>query len=119
MTRESRSRIPLTVGYRLAWGSTDASDANFCAYFNACNPADIEVAKAKQRQGIVSAGVSRLRVNNVLDPSRGTSVGVQGAHSASWTGSEELQRFSRLTGDASLYLPLSPRITSPFRLRAG
>ena len=119
VSREARNRIPLSVGYRLAWGSTDASDANFCAYFNACNPADIEVAKSRQRQGIVSAGVSRLRVNNVLDPSRGTSLGLQGAHSATWTGSEELQRFSRITGDASLYLPLSPRITAAFRIRAG
>jgi hypothetical protein len=78
LSREARNRIPMTVGYRLAWGSTDASDANFCAYFNACNPADIDVAKSRQRQGIVSAGVSRLRVNNVLDPSRGTSLGTPG-----------------------------------------
>jgi len=119
MTRETGNRIPVTVGYRLAWGSTDASDANFCAYFNACNPADIEVAKARQRQGIASVGVSRLRVNNILDPSRGTSVGLQGALSATFTGSEELQRFARVTGDASLYMPLTPKITAAFRLRAG
>lgn len=119
VTRETGSRIPVTVGYRLAWGSTDASDANFCAYFNACNPADIEVAKSRQRQGVVSVGASSLRVNNVLDPSRGTSVGLQLAHSAAWTASEELQRFTRLTGDASAYVPLSPRVTAAFRLRAG
>ena len=119
MTRESGSRIPITVGYRLAWGSTDASDANFCAYFNACNPADIEVAKARQRQGIASVGVSRLRVNNILDPSRGTSIGLQGALSATFTGSEELQRFARVTGDASLYMPLTPKITAAFRIRGG
>ncbi len=119
VTREAGNRIPVTVGYRLAWGSTDASDANFCAYFNACNPADIEVAKSRQRQGVASIGASSLRVNNVLDPSRGTSVGAQVAHSAGWTGSETLQRFTRVSGDASLYVPLSPRVTAAFRIRAG
>lgn len=119
VTRETGNRIPVTFGYRLAWGSTDASDANFCAYFNACNPADIEVAKSRQRQGVVSVGASSLRVNSLLDPTRGTSVGLQAAHSGTFTGSEQLQRFTRLTGDASVYLPLSPRITAAFRVRGG
>jgi len=119
LTRETGNRIPVTFGYRLAWGSTDASDANFCAYFNACNPADIEVAKSRQRQGVVSVGASSLRVNSLLDPTRGTSVGLQAAHSGDVTGSEELQRFTRLTGDAAIYLPLTPRITAAFRVRGG
>jgi outer membrane translocation and assembly module TamA len=50
-----------------------------------------------------SASAYRDWVNNVLDPSRGTSIGLQGAYSDTWTGSEELQRFARVTGDASLY----------------
>lgn len=118
-TREGARRTPVTLGYRLAWGSTDASDVNFCAYFNACNLADILVLKARQRQGIASVGVSRLRVNNVLDPTRGSAIGLQLAHSASWTGSERLQRFTRITADLSAYRPVSEGVTVALRARAG
>jgi len=119
VTREGSRRIPISFGYRLAWGSTEASDANFCAYFNACNPADIEVLTARQRQGVVTVGLSRLRVNNVLDPTRGSSFGLQGSHSASYTGSETLQRYTRFTGDISAYRPLTSGITAAVRLRGG
>ncbi len=119
LTREGARRIPVTVGYRLAWGSTDASDANFCAFFNACTQPDIAGLKGRQRQGVTTLGVSRLRVNNLLDPTRGNSFGVQVAHSAGWTGSDDLQRFTRVTADFSAYLPVSPGLTSALRIRGG
>ena len=74
---------------------------------------------ARQRQGVVTGGLSRLRVNNLLDPSRGTSMGLQVAHSGTYTGSEPLQRFTRITGDVSVYRPLSSSIIGAFRLRGG
>lgn len=117
--REPRNRIPITIGYRLAYGYTSASDVNFCAYFNACNPVDVAVLQERQRQGVVSLGVSRLRVNNILDPTRGTSIGAQVSHSAAWTLSEPLQRFTRLSGDASWYHPVTRDIVAAFRVRAG
>lgn len=119
LTREGANRIPISVGYRIALGSTEANDANFCAYFNACNPADIATLTARQRQGMVTASITRLRVNNLLDPTRGSSIGLQAAHSASYTGSERLQRFTRLTGDISLYRPLTATITAAMRVRGG
>lgn len=119
LTREGANRIPVSVGYRIALGSTEASDANFCAYFNACNPADIAVLTRRQRQGVATAGITRLRVNNLLDPTRGTSLGLQASHSASYTGSDSLQRFTRVTGDFSVYRPLTSGITAAGRIRAG
>jgi outer membrane protein assembly complex protein YaeT len=117
--RETRQRIPITVGYRLAYGFTTASAVNFCAYFNACNPVDVAVLEERQRQGVISVGISRLRVNNLLDPTRGTSIGLQASHSAAWTLSDSLQRFTRFVGDASWYYPVSRSVVAALRLRAG
>jgi len=119
VVRETARRIPVTVGYRLSYGFTTANDVNFCAYFNACNPADIAVLQERQRQGVVSLGVSSLRVNNILDPSRGTSVGLQLSHSAGWTMSEEFQRFTRVVADASWYHPIGGGFVVALRGRAG
>lgn len=119
LTRETASRIPVTFGYRLAFGSTSADDADFCAYFNACNSDDIAVLRDRQRRGTLSVGLSSLRVNNVLDPTRGTSVGLQVAYSGALTGSEELQRFTRVTGDAAVYRPLNRDLVLAARIRAG
>jgi outer membrane protein assembly complex protein YaeT len=119
LTRETWSRVPVTVGYRLALGSTTATDVQFCAYFNACNAADVAVLRERQRQGTVSVGISRLRVNNILDPSRGTSLGFQAAHSGTWTGSDSLQRFTRLVADAAYYRPVAENLVLAARLLAG
>lgn len=119
VVRETRNRLPVTLGYRLAYGYTTASAANFCAYFNACNPVDVGVLQERQRQGILSVGISSLRVNNLLDPSRGTSLGAQFSISAPFTLSEELQQFVRLSGDASWYRPVTRSVVAALRLRAG
>jgi outer membrane protein assembly complex protein YaeT len=117
--RETGNRTPITLGYRLAYGYTTASAVNFCAYFNACNPVDVKVLEERQRQGVVSLGIARLRVNNLLDPTRGTSAGAQISHSAAWTLSEPLQRFTRISGDASWYHPVTRNIVTALRVRAG
>jgi outer membrane protein assembly factor BamA len=119
LTRETGRRIPVTLGYRLAYGVTTATDVSFCAFFNACTPDDIGVLKERQRQGVVSLGVTSLRLNNLLDPTRGSSVGLQMAHSARYTGSEPLQRFSRAVADAALYRPLGGQLVAALRIRGG
>ncbi len=119
LTRETASRIPVTVGYRLGFGETRANDVNFCAYFNACNPDDIVVLRERQRQGMLSVTLSSLRVNNLLDPTRGSSVGLQVAYSGAVTGSEELQRFLRVSGDAAVYQSVSRNTVLAGRVRAG
>jgi len=119
LTRETSSRIPVTVGYRLAYGRTRASDVNFCAYFNACNDADIAILRERQRQGVVSFGLSSLRVNNLLDPTRGSSVGLQVSWSGGAVGSDSLQRFVKVSGDAAVYQTLGRNSVLAARVRAG
>lgn len=118
-TFETSSHIPFTLGYRLSFGLTDANDANFCAYFNACARADIGALRARQRAGVLSAGVSLLRVDNVLNPSRGHSLGTQWSFSDRITGSEPLQRFVRVTADGAFYRQLGRRVVVAGRVRAG
>lgn len=119
LTRETTRRIPLTLGYRLAYGQTFADDANFCAYFNACNQNDVRVLRERRRRGTLTLTLSRLLVNNPLDPSRGSSMGLQLAYSGSPTSSQEFQRFTRVTGDAAFYYPLARNLVLATRLRAG
>jgi len=119
VTTETKTRIPLTLGYRLAYGTTDASDASFCAYFNACTPDDIRVLRSRQRQGLLSFGLSSLNVNNLLDPSRGRSIGLRVSYSGGITGSDSLQRFMRVAGDAAIYHSLSRDVVLVGRIRAG
>ncbi|HEX9754269.1 MAG TPA: BamA/TamA family outer membrane protein, partial [Gemmatimonadales bacterium] len=119
LTREAARRIPLTLGYRLAYGQTFADDANFCAYFNACNQNDVRVLRERRRRGTLTVTLSRLLVNNPLDPSRGSSMGLQFAYSGSLTSSEEFQRFARVIGDAAFYYPLSRNLVLATRVRAG
>jgi outer membrane protein insertion porin family len=119
VVRETARRIPITVGYQLSYGFTTANDVNFCAYFNACNPVDIALLQERRRQGVLSVGMSSLRVNNLLDPTRGTSVGLQLSHSDSWTGSEQFQRFTRFVGDAAWYRPIGGGVVAALRARVG
>jgi outer membrane protein assembly factor BamA len=119
LVHQTAKRIPVTLGYRLSYGSTDANDVNFCAYFNACNAEDIAVLKQPMRQGVISLGVARLRVNNLLDPTRGSTIGFQVSQSGKLTLSEELQRFTSLGGDAALYYPVTSSVTAAFRVRGG
>jgi outer membrane protein assembly complex protein YaeT len=119
LTRETASRIPVTLGYRLAYGETRADDADFCAYFNVCDQNDVRVLRDRQRRGTLTLAVSSLRVNNLLDPTRGASVGMQVAYSGAVTGSEPLQRFVRVSGDAAVYQTLGRGAVLAGRVRAG
>ena len=106
LTRETSSRVPMTLAYRLSYGGTEASAATFCAFFNACSPEDAIRLRQKRLLGIVSAGITWPRQNNPLDPSRGHLYAFDVSHSSRFTGSAALQTFTRLTGDVAWYRTL-------------
>jgi len=83
-----------------------ATDATFCAFFNACTPGDAGRLKERRLLGVVTAGVSWPRQNNPLDPSRGHLYAFDVSHSSRVTGSAAFQTFTRVTGDAAWYRPL-------------
>jgi outer membrane protein assembly factor BamA len=106
LLRETARRVPISLSYRLSFGSTQASDANFCAFFNACSPEDAQRLREERMLGIVTVGVSWPRQNNPLDPTRGHIYALSTSVSAPATGSAELQTFLRVSGDAAWYRTL-------------
>jgi outer membrane protein assembly complex protein YaeT len=119
LLRENYQRVPITLGYRLSYGRTTATPATFCAFFNACTPADAQRLAERRVLGVVGLGVAWPRSDNPLDPSRGHVYSVEAAHSSAITGSDALQDFTRFTGDASWYQQLGRDVVLSWHLRAG
>lgn len=119
LTRETAARIPLTLSYRLSYGATKANPASFCAFFNACAAADI--AQLQQRRVLATLGLSaeRVRVNNLLDPTRGSILTAEATLSSKLLGSSAQQQFARVVGDAAGFLPLTRSVTLAAHLRLG
>jgi len=106
LQRETARRIPILLGYRLSFGGTTASAGTFCAFFNACSPDDATRLQEERLLGVLTAGISWPRQNNPLDASRGHIYSFDVSHSSRFTGSERLQTFTRLSGDAAWYRTL-------------
>jgi outer membrane protein assembly complex protein YaeT len=119
VTRVTAANIPVTVAYRLSNGTTQATPALFCAFFNTCDPEVIKQLQQRRFQGTLSATLDRQRVNNPLDPSRGTALSVSATTSQQWLGSSSSQQFTRFVGDASGYLPISRTMMVAAHVRAG
>lgn len=119
VTRETAARIPLTLSYRLSYGFTKANPASFCAFFNACAAADI--AQLQQRRVLATIGLSaeRVRVNNLLDPTRGSILTAEATVSSKLIGSSSQQQFTRIVGDASGFVPLTRSVTLAGHVRVG
>lgn len=119
LTRETASRIPVTLGYRVSFGQTEANDVVFCQFFNACAAAD--VAQLRERRVLVAltASVLRQRVNNVLDPSRGSVLSAEATVSSRYLGSSRLTQFVRVVTEGAYYLPLSRRVVLALHGKAG
>ena len=119
LRRETSRNVPISVGYRLSYGNTIASNATYCAFFNACTPGDANRLREKRVLGVVSAGVSWPRANNPLDPTRGHLYAFDASHSSRFTGSEQLQDFTRVTGDLAWYRTLGRSVVLAAHLRGG
>jgi outer membrane protein assembly complex protein YaeT len=119
LTRETSARIPLTLGYRISFGQTEANDVVFCQFFNACAAGD--VAQLRERRVLVTltASARRQRVNNLLDPTRGSSLSAEATVSSKYLGSSSLTQFLRLVVEGAWYVPLSRRVVLVAHGKAG
>ncbi|NOT07623.1 MAG: BamA/TamA family outer membrane protein, partial [Gemmatimonadales bacterium] len=54
----------------------------------------------------LSGGLQRTRVNNPVDPARGSSVSLDVAHSSRLIGSSPFSQFTRFIGEGSIYRPV-------------
>lgn len=118
LNRETQSLVPISITYRLASGFTTANAVSFCAFFNACTENDIRQLSDRRLSATLAFGIQRPRVDNLLDPSRGSVLSLETTHSSRLIGSSKLSQFTRVSGDASLYRPFGS-IVLALHLRAG
>jgi outer membrane protein assembly factor BamA len=114
-----RRRIPLSLAYNLNYGSTEATEVSFCASFNACT--DDVVALLRQNRVLATlTGTGTLpRVNNLIDPSRGSLKSLEVAVSSRFLGSAAFQQFTRVVADAAWYRPLARNVVLSWHVRGG
>jgi outer membrane protein assembly factor BamA len=114
-----RRRIPLSLAYNLNYGRTEATEVSFCASFNACT--DDVVALLQQNRVLATlTGTATLpRVNNLIDPSRGSLKSLEVAVSSRFLGSAAFQQFTRVVADAAWYRPLSRNVVLSWHVRGG
>ena len=119
VTRETPQQIPITLGYRVSYGKTQANQVSFCQFFNACVADD--VAQLRERRVLTTLTLSaiRQRLNNLLDPSRGSQMTAQATVSSRFLGSSSLQQFVRLSADAAWYRPISRSVVLAARIKGG
>ncbi len=118
LVRETESRVPVSLAYRLSYGRTEANNVSFCAFFNACTETDINQLRQRRLLATLTVSAVRVRVNNPLDPSRGTSLTAEVTHSSRLIGSSKFAQFTRFLGDASYYQPVGGSVLA-LHFRAG
>ncbi len=119
VTRETPRQIPVTLSYRVSYGKTQANQVSFCQFFNACVADDVAQLRERRVLTMLTLSAIRQRVNNLLDPSRGSVITAEAAVSSRWLGSSSLQQFVRLSADASWYRPLSRNTVVAARIKGG
>ncbi len=119
LARITASLIGLDLIYRWENGFTEASDVNFCAYFNACTREDIDELRQRQNLATISLRGTIPRVNHPINPTRGWIAKLESTLSSSIIGSSPLQEFVRFIGDVSWYRPIRRGHILSWRLRGG
>ena len=119
LRREGLRRIPMSLSYKISYGKTPASSANFCAFFSACTNEDIALLSQSRFLGTVTGTISLPRANSVLDPTQGYVLSAEGTLSSRFLGSSSLTEFAKMIVDGAWYMELSRDIVLSWHLRAG
>jgi outer membrane protein assembly factor BamA len=119
ITHTTAANVPITLSYRIADGTTSANAASFCAFFNTCDPAAIAALQQRRLQGTVTLSILRQRVNNPLDPLRGSILSASVTASSRFLGSSATQQFTRFIGDASGFVPIARNVVLAGHVRGG
>ncbi len=114
-----KRRIPLSLAYTLSYGHTEATAESFCASFNACTPDVVALLRQNRVLATLTATGTLPRVNNPLDPSRGSLSSLDLTWSSRFLGSSSFQQFFRAVGDYSWYRPVTRDVVVSWRVRGG
>ena len=119
VTFNTRSPLPLTLGYSYSVGRTTASDAVFCSLFRLCDDSSRAFLRDRRQFGAISISALRDRVNNILDPSEGSLTNVTLLHSSHLVGSQAPYEFNRGEFEVAKYYPIGRRSVFAWRVRGG
>lgn len=105
-TNPVQSRLPSTLSYQVELGRTEAEPAFFCAVFNACDTESRNFLQRNNRLAALEYSVSRVRVDNPLRPTGGTTLRLNARHASTLIGSDKTQQFNRGLADVTWYRSL-------------
>jgi len=120
VNRETATRrLPVALTYTIAYGRTEASEFSFCAFFNACRPADAEFLGRRRRQAMLSLTGTIPRANNPIDPTRGYVAAGEITFASRLIGSSSVLQFTRGVAEYTRYYPLARDIVLSGHVRGG
>lgn len=119
ITFNTRSTWPLTLGYYYSVGRTSASDAVYCGIFRVCDEASRHFLRDRRHFGALSISLTRDRVNNILDPTRGSLTTLTLLNASHIFGSEVPYEFNRGEFEIAKYYSIGRRSVFGWRIRAG
>ena len=111
--------LPVSLTYRLGYGSTQASAVSFCAFFLACRSDDVKQLRERRFVATLTGTATRQRVNNLLDPTRGTVISFETTFSSPLIGSTRFSEFTRLVAEGSWYRTLGNDVVLAARVKGG
>ncbi len=118
-SRDAGRGLPVSLTYRLGYGTTQAGAASFCAFFLACRSDDVKQLRERRFAATLTGTATRQRVNNLLDPSRGSVASFETTLSSPLIGSTRFSEFTRLVAEGSWYRPLGGAVVIAARLKGG
>ncbi|MEO5580646.1 MAG: BamA/TamA family outer membrane protein [Gemmatimonadaceae bacterium] len=113
------TRTPVTFGYSMDLGRTEAQPALFCAVFNLCDREDRQRVQQTQRLAVLSAVVSRDNSNSFISPTRGSQWRVETRHASKFILSDTALQFNKVLAERSQYWGTAGGAVIAFRLRGG
>jgi len=117
--REIGRATPLRLAYTLEYGRTQAEPALLCFIFSQCVLEQQQQFSAQARAlAVVSASVGRVRVDNIVSPTRGDRFRVELRSASRFFGSDTSLQFNKGWIDGTLYRPFAGG-TLAARLRLG
>jgi len=114
-----RFGYPLALGYQVERGRTEAQPALFCALFSICEDEARSTLLELRWQAVLSAVMTRNRVDNIANPARGSLARLELRHASTTIASDPRIQFNRAVLDAALYRRVNSGIIAAARLRVG
>ncbi|HEU4642952.1 MAG TPA: BamA/TamA family outer membrane protein [Gemmatimonadaceae bacterium] len=110
---------PLTLGYRVEYGRTEADPAVFCQIFNRCTLSDIATLQRNATLQVGSIGIARDRTNSLFNPTRGSVARLELRIGATTVDTGGTAYFNRLLGEVSTYASIGQGSVVAARLQLG